>query len=480
MKKNELFENHIVNKNSSFELKYDYIDPRKLLSANRLDIGFKLFYLNNREYINEFSVKIYKSHIRAITDNSFKEFGNNTKSDFKKFLDEFLTIEASLLKNEFDTDASIIPVSENNVLLDGSHRLSIAVKNKIQIAIQKFDLKHPAYNWKFFRDRGVAKNHIEIAVNQMVQYSNNIYTAFIWPKAKNNTQSFLESISEDKLLYIKKVKLGTNGGMNLLTQLYKDQEWLGGIEQGYNGAISKLSQTFDSSGILHVVFFFEENQSKVMSIKKMFRDKIGIGKHSIHINDNKDETLLISQLILNRNSIAFLNDSKILRFKENINLISSYKSLIDKKNLDIQNFVICGSMPLSLYGLTKAGDIDFLTIENIEFLEPGLNSHNGYLKHYNQSLNELIFNPENFFYFHGIKFLTIDNIIIFKKNRGELKDKLFLENYKANKSYYKVYLLGFLSTLSLYRFKALALIIKYSKILGVYNFLKFFYKRIIR
>ena len=110
-------------------------------------------------------------------------------------------------------------------------------------------------------------------------------------------------------------------------------------------------------------------------------------------------------------------------------------------------------------------------------LDKEICSHNSYENFYNRQLNELIYNPDNYFYFNGIKLLKLDIIIEFKRNRSEIKDKLFLESYRPRSSF-RLFFFYILNNLSLLRYKLLALIIKYSRVLGLYNFLKFFYKKI--
>ena len=107
----------------------------------------------------------------------------------------------------------------------------------------------------FFRDRGMSLKHIELGVNQYINYSENIYIAFLWPVAKEKIELFKNLLGKENILYVKRVKFETSGAINLIAQIYHDQQWLGSLESDYNGAISKLSSTFDSSGITNIIFF---------------------------------------------------------------------------------------------------------------------------------------------------------------------------------------------------------------------------------
>ena len=321
--------------------------------------------------------------------------------------------------------------------------------------------------------------HIELGVKEYINYSNDIYIAFLWHVAKEKIEVLKEIIGQNKILYLKRVKFETSGAINLISQIYHDQKWLGSLESEYNGAISKLSSTFDSSGITNIIFFQSDNIASVNAIKDKFRKHVGLGKHSIHINDNKEELILASQLILNDNSISFLNDSNIFKYKDNFNKIENFKKVLAENNIDLNDIVIGGSFPLSLYGYLESSDIDFLSTDLKKDLDIKICLHNTYQKFYKKSIEELVYNPENFFYFNGIKFLKLEIIVDFKRNRNEIKDKLFLEKYKS-KSSFRISFFKFLNTLSLFRYKLLAFIIKHSKTLGLYNILKFFYKKFLK
>ena len=60
------------------------INSRDLLSHNRLDVVFKYAYLKYKKLIPELAKSIYKQHIYAITNGTYKE-GNTSKDSFKKF-----------------------------------------------------------------------------------------------------------------------------------------------------------------------------------------------------------------------------------------------------------------------------------------------------------------------------------------------------------------------------------------------------------
>ena len=92
---------------------------------------------------------------------------------------------------------------------------------------------------------------------------------------------------------------------------------------------------------------------------------------------------------------------------------------------------------MALFGICESNDVDYV-VQNSG--ENDLDSHNQYIKFYGKELDELLFDPQNFFYYQNHKYLTLSCLKEFKKNRGEIKDMndlclidAFLEHNKSNR-----------------------------------------------
>ena len=79
---------------------------------------------------------------------------------------------------------------------------------------------------------------------------------------------------------------------------------------------------------------------------------------------------------------------------------------------------------MSAYGIRDAQDLDFIhhgyddiQIENID-----ISSHNSELHYHVKNKDEIIFYPNNYFYYDGVKFATLKIIKEMKKKRNEYKD----------------------------------------------------------
>jgi len=118
----------------------------------------------------------------------------------------------------------------------------------------------------------------------------------------------------------------------------------------------------------------------------------------------------LCNIFLNENSLFFINHTKNMLLSDLLN----GKALGEK-----ENFAVTSSYVLEMFGIRKAEDIDYIDDGGGKI--EGLGGHHGYFSP--EEIKELVYNPENYFRFKGIKFLTLDNVLKFKKSRGEGKDK---------------------------------------------------------
>lgn len=103
------------------ELKVDYVQPEQFLVSNRIDLICKLFYIECREKRADmtFAKELYTEHLRAFSEGTFTEPGNEEKNTIEKYFSSFDRLIDDIKKNGFDVSKSVIPISDNGVILDG-------------------------------------------------------------------------------------------------------------------------------------------------------------------------------------------------------------------------------------------------------------------------------------------------------------------------------------------------------------------------
>ena len=127
-------------KNKDFEL--CKVPAHDLITVSRFDLFAKLIYIKYRKSKPHFAKKIYSEHIKAFNPD-LKEPGRKDKNGLEDFITTFDKLIDYFENNEFDPEQSLIPVSENGEILDGSHRIAALAFFKKEVSILKFKNVHP-------------------------------------------------------------------------------------------------------------------------------------------------------------------------------------------------------------------------------------------------------------------------------------------------------------------------------------------------
>ncbi len=399
-----------------------YVKAPSLITCNRLDLAFKILYLETKDFAGiRFSKKLYLSHIRALSLGSFKEPGNDNKNSGQEYLNEFEGVFQSIKKHGVEVKKSVIPLSRNGSIANGAHRVASAFVLNKTLPVVKLGTSDHNYDYDFFLHRGMSGSEVEIAVTKFVEYAENCHVALIWPRADGRESEVLKIIPN--IIYRNRVSLNYQGAHSLISQIYYGEGWLGDRRDNYPGARNKLVECFRTFGQLRVIVFQSESLDKTQSIKEDIRQLFNIGKHSIHITDSKEEAIRVARILFNKNSIHFLNYANPNKFPTAINGIIQFKSFLARNKIDPGSVVIDSSHILSLYGIREAKDIDYLAREAvIEFKNELIEDHSSELRFHHEELNELIYCSKFHFYYEDLKFVSFDQLYRMKKNRGEPKD----------------------------------------------------------
>jgi hypothetical protein len=396
----------------------DSLAPDSLLTWNRLDLAFKLFFLKNHRNCSQLAEKVYYEDIRSQTMGGFKEIGNKNKSSFEFYKNQFLSLYQSIVENEFDRDLSIIPLSKNHTIINGAHRSAVSILLKKKVFVIDTEDRDMICDYNYFYERKVPEEIIEIAVNTFIDFAKNIYIAFLWPSGIQNHDQSLKQFKN--ILYKKNLNLSYNGAKNLLFELYKHMDWVDGKGLSIQ---KKLLECFPRLDTLKVIAFQAKDISEVREIKEKVREINGIGFSSIHITDTKEEAQRISDLIFNANGLHFLNHRKNNKNEMFINKINSFKSNLRNHSLNFDDFVLDSGIVLEAYGIRESRDIDCFTLDKNNNSMLKLDFHDLELVYHKKEKNELIYNPLLNFKYEDLKFVSFMQVFSMKSNRNEKKDR---------------------------------------------------------
>lgn len=157
-------------------------------------------------------------------------------------------------------------------------------------------------------------------------------------------------------------------------------------------------------------------------IKASIEEMIGKGDF-FYLTSNELETSNLKNIIFNSNSLHFLNYGHPLRFKESWALCDAFKSLIIASGNRLEDYIVETSMVLAMYGVRKARDLDYSTRSDgdINSTHDAIERHSPlWTKFYDCPINELISNPSNYFVFNGLKFISLERLLQYKKCRYDV------------------------------------------------------------
>jgi hypothetical protein len=132
----------------------------------------------------------------------------------------------------------------------------------------------------------------------------------------------------------------------------------------------------------------------------------------------------VAEALLNDNSLHFLEHARPEPSGRLPEYLSSLAAWLAEAGQSAEDVCIGGSAVLAAYGLREGKDLDFVHhFPLADDLPAPLGSHNEYIELYDTSVDELIYDPANFFYYRGFKFASPQIIARLKRVRGERKDK---------------------------------------------------------
>lgn len=463
------------------------IKATKLLRWNRWDIIAKHYYAYLYNIYSgkppKWIIDLYEDHINVLNGGIEKttQFQLQTKYTSKQFLADFNALIDNITVNGFNTEHPI-PLSKNDAILNGGHRIAISANYNLKIPTTNIDeyaiveFKSECFqdrkkHQKFLPSAGQdVKNNLEVWQNDLIAL--NLLTI----KSNFRICIFFDNINYEKLtsqiksyfhetkvsvVYTKTIKLSPSGIYKLTQHLYCNDSFVNvnwKTNQIYK--ITPDTKIFRSTVVIihsDTPTILDKYSKSGGKYKTRLRDILG-NHHQVHITDNDDDTMIVGRLLLHQPSINFINNASINTYDQINEQLESYKQQInalyksynkekqEKENMNqILNkkqfqdlFAITSSYVLGLYGIRKNNDIDFvysnytLSRELDDQLKPL--SHNPYLEYYPDTINNMIYDPKNYFYYMGVKCLNLDIILKMKQKRNEIpkdiNDVKLIQNFQ--------------------------------------------------
>ena len=409
-----------------------------LISPTRFDLMAKYLYIKFREKNTEcnFHKEMYHKHLQTF-NNCFELQDPSLPSQKpKKSIEDFITsfdaLIDSMKANGFDNNYPIT-LGSNNVIVNGAHRLTTAYFYNLKPAIEPLkEAGNMGYNYSFFLNRQpnppLHRTYADAMALEYINHNPNLRAMVVYPTAfQCNKFKELNHIIRQYgyVYYDKSVNLNPNGINNLIKEMYRGEEWIGGMfPQGFSpgGKAQRCISEQPSPTILILVHM--NDLSKCVELKEKCRELFGLGKHSLHISDYTEDTFRIAASLLNENSIDFLNRGTNDITPSTKQLLANYfKTLSTHSQAEKEDYCLTSSLIMEMYGLRQAKDVDYLHRNNKTLGLGNTGVHDGkWLSYYHAHKDEIIYNPAHHFYLNGFKFASLNVIEKMKENRKEPKD----------------------------------------------------------
>lgn len=402
-------------------------DALDFVTVDRFDIIAKYLYIKSLDlkYDTDFFFNLYKEHLNAFSLGGFSEGGNDEKNNFDDFVRIFKKLYKDLKDEGMDEKKSIIPVMNDDLIIDGAHRVAIGAYFNQKVPCVLFNGNGYKYAPLFFKERGLGQEYLEYALMEHINLTKekDIHVAIFWPIGTLNREKLQQAINHlaKRVNVIYWAEYGATYKLcrNLAILSYLGEDWIGTADNNYIGGDLHAEGTFYAHKSIVTVYFKHENLNEVLKIKEEVRDILGLLKKSCHMTDNPEEAERLSRALLTKNSRYFLSYGKPGFIKNVINNLRNMQKKLDYLEIPREDYIFDTGSVLALFGIRQANDVDILIREKHlkKLKENNIDTHNEHILFYGKTLDDLIMNPNNYFYVNDMKCLTLENILKLKYNR---------------------------------------------------------------
>ncbi|VBB18493.1 glycosyltransferase [Yasminevirus sp. GU-2018] len=355
---------------------------------------------------------------------------------------------------------------------------------------------------------------------QYIKCRKNTFAITLWRPAIPALNKFVELLErEGEVYYIKTVSFTRDGLRNLLCWYYDDFS----TESALRFIESKMQyiDTTDDNNPVCMILFDNTHNKRISGqaasfkqyLRKMVMEYSGVdptkyrGNDMMHINDHFYQTVEYSQLLLNDNSIEVINkqDTRAylnpdftlsnLKMQTLRNVIYSNMSL-----LEMDRLITVGGTVFYAHGMRSFNDVDAILIGNepnvsthlIEvverhfsnrstkfyFLDAGIQGSKSWNDSWTKkdqkimdflkidNFKDLTLDPKNFFYFQGIKMVTLEYEMIRKLIRNRTEDHV---DFMMMNLLYKPVVTNYVTLLDVFEPPYFSFNPKYKNIVGDYD-----------
>jgi O-antigen/teichoic acid export membrane protein len=394
-------------------------NAKDLLTWNRLDLipkfqlALEWTYLKNCN--GDYAEAIYLKHIGEI--NAFIEVDGEGKIGVSNYLTSFRDLFTSMRDNGWKEKNGPIPLAVDGSILDGAHRCAIALALGIQVPVIRTQLAPHDLGIDYFSGKAISEGDINNWIITLVGFKKNVRAIVIYAANGNRDEIKFSGIKVN-ILHYQKLKLNKRASWNFIAEIYAKESWALDEDSGLGSIDNKHRNCFPNGEGDVSVLLTDSPQDLVSQFKLEYRKMRNIGNHSVHTTDQPQDTFSVVGMIFNQNSLKRLFCANLRPYPSFIKRI-----LCDNPESEMGTILV-GSSVLAAHGCRNAGDIDCLSIENIEEAQ---NKWRQFQTEGNLNIANIFVNPEEHLWYCGRKIWSIENALKYKKSRASLTDESDVE-----------------------------------------------------
>lgn len=439
------------------------VAPKKFLCSNRLDLAVR--YLLAKDIINDVenreNLSLYSRMILSRTGGLEQKgyFSETQRKSTQEYIEAAKKLCKSMQKKGFDIDYHI-PVGDNEVFLNGAHRIATALALEEDIWMRNYPGKKGNENFgmNWFDENGF---NTEDKIRILRAYADLYETCgimILFAPCMEQWEYITKQL-EKHMTIVGSVTLDFSDNYiafeNLFREIYSDPLWKN-VYIDRKVELLKLSALKIRLLLVSDEGFETDNFYETIAEAKLeLRDRMffntDIAPVVMHGSNNADEFLLLKRILLSVNNMRHLRMRYLRTYSDEfVERLEELKRLLRVKGIRLGDICIAGGSSWEIFGLRKTADIDFSVKRKYR------QQYGDGLQIWGQSLeyvrinsikisedavydDDLLIEDDNFHYmFNGLKFVNLDIIArkkAFDRREKDLRDirsyELFMD-YASN------------------------------------------------
>lgn len=333
----------------------------------------KYLYAQHREWgvQSSFSLNVYANHLEVW--NGFHE-KRPPKEGLEDYVVAFDTLLDSLKEEGFLQKISLIPVDISHRIVNGSHRIAGCLLHDVPVATI---VRH---------QETCVDSSIDWLVQRGLEEKYGDAMAIQYCRLKNNTcMMYLPEMGEQERRKIRHLLL--KFGTPVYTKLLKDD----------------LPHPWPATDDKYAILYEPKNAE---AMKTVLQHISSLLPHDVYLSPTGDGALLQAQIFFNANTLHWLTNKRNSHDTAFAAQLKNYKEWLQKQPYPAEWFCVAGDAVLAAYGIKEAPTWEFLFHGTYPYENEILRCQNKDLPP--EVVDEFIFNPDNYFWCDGVKFLSIN------------------------------------------------------------------------